>query len=168
MPAGGQFVRLDVKTLARQIGYVMGSGDPIPRALEQIGCTVTLLTENDLTHGDLGRFDAIVTGVRAFNVREDLAANMPRLLEYVRAGGTLVVQYNVLERGGPASFPLGPYPIQIGRDRVSVEDAPVKIVSIPLRRFSMFRIASPPPTGRDGSRSADCISRVPGTRSTRP
>lgn len=128
LPASGQFVRLDVKTLAKQIGYVVGSGDPIPRALEQIGCTVTPLTENDLAHGDLGRFDAIVTGVRAFNVRDDLGANMHRLLEYARAGGTLVVQYNVLERGGPTSFPLGPYPIQMGRERVSVEDAPVRVL----------------------------------------
>src|SRR5207253_2047884 len=86
---------------------------------------------DDLARGDLSRFDAIVTGVRAFNVRPDLRSNQPRLLEYMHAGGTLVVQYNVLEGGFMGGDPrllekIGPYPIQISRDRVTVEEAPVK------------------------------------------
>ncbi|HET8550348.1 MAG TPA: PIG-L family deacetylase [Bryobacteraceae bacterium] len=123
--ATSRFVRADVKVLAREIGYVMGGGDEIPHALRQIGCRVTLLAEDDLEHGDLSRFDAIVTGPRAWNEREDLRANRSRLFEYARNGGTLVVQYNVL-RPPPGEF--SPFPIKISHDRVSREDAPVRIV----------------------------------------
>jgi hypothetical protein len=103
----------------------MGAGDEIPQALEQIGCSVTLLTEDDLAHGDLGRFDAIVTGVRAWNVREDLRANRTRLFEYAQNGGTVVVQYNVLN---PPPGEFAPWPIRVTHGRVSVEDAPVQIL----------------------------------------
>jgi hypothetical protein len=82
------------------------------------------LTSSDLTTGDLNEFDAIVTGVRAFNLREDVRANFNRLTEYIHAGGTLVVQYNLPE--GLSS--VGPFPITIGRDRISVEEAPVRII----------------------------------------
>ncbi|MCE5308609.1 MAG: hypothetical protein LLG20_13300, partial [Acidobacteriales bacterium] len=131
-PAIAGLVRADVRTLARNIGYVMGAGDEVPKALEQLGCRVTLLSADDLAGGDLRGYDAIVTGIRAYNVRADLRANQRRLLEYVAGGGTLVVQYNVLEGGFLAGNPratehIGPYPIRISRDRVSVEDAPVTL-----------------------------------------
>jgi LmbE family N-acetylglucosaminyl deacetylase len=143
-PARTELVRSDVRLLAKTIGYVMGAGDEVPAALRQMGAEVTLLGADVLSRGDLGRFDAIVTGVRAYNTRADLRANQERLMEYVRNGGTLVVQYNAFEGGGPAppapgrgggrggeSEPsaldhIGPYPIVPGRDRVTVEDAPVK------------------------------------------
>ncbi len=79
----------------------MGAGDDVPQAIRQLGCDVTLLTESDLSHGDLTRFDAIVTGVRAFNTRPDLRANYQRLFDYASNGGTLIVQYNVPEGGAP-------------------------------------------------------------------
>jgi LmbE family N-acetylglucosaminyl deacetylase len=131
-PAAADLVRADVRTLARNIGYVMGAGDEVPKALEQLGCRVTLLTADDLAGGDLRAYDAIVTGIRAYNVRADLRANQRRLLEYVAGGGTLVVQYNVIEGGFLAGDPratdrIGPYPIRISRDRVSVEEAPVTL-----------------------------------------
>jgi LmbE family N-acetylglucosaminyl deacetylase len=131
-PAVADLVRADVRTLARNVGYVMGAGDEVPKALDQLGCRVTLLTAEDLAGGDLSDFDAIVTGIRAYNVRADLRANQRRLLEYVSGGGTLVVQYNVLEGGFLAGDPravdhIGPYPIRISRDRVSVEQAPVTL-----------------------------------------
>lgn len=131
-PAVADLIRADVRTLARNVGYVMGAGDEVPKALEQLGCRVTLLTAEDLAGGDLNAFDAIVTGIRAYNVRADLRANQRRLLEYVAGGGTLVVQYNVLEGGFLAGDPravdhIGPYPIRISRDRVSVEQAPVAL-----------------------------------------
>jgi hypothetical protein len=130
--AEAKLVRADIKTLARKIGYIMGAGDEVPDSLRQIGCDVTLLTEDDLTRGDLSRFDAIVTGVRAYNVRADLRANQQRLLDYASNGGALVVQYNVQEGGffGGNSHLLdkiGPYPIKISHDRVTVEDAPVAL-----------------------------------------
>jgi LmbE family N-acetylglucosaminyl deacetylase len=133
VPPRALMQRVDVKTLARTVGYVMGAGDAVPEALRQLGCEVTLLSSDDLQSGDLRRFDAIVTGVRAFNTRSDLRANMGRLLNYVNEGGTMVVQYNVLE-GGPfgndsaALGSLGPYPIRLGRFRVSVEEAPVEVL----------------------------------------
>jgi len=124
--------RIDVSTRAHKVGYVMGAGDEVPESLRQIGCEVTLLGAEDLAQRDLTQFDAIVTGVRAFNVRTDLRANYQRLLEYTKGGGTLLVQYNVTEGGGPFNAPdtgvlahLGPFPLKIGRDRVTVEEAPV-------------------------------------------
>jgi len=125
-PAEVRLVRAGIQVLARRIGYVMGAGDEIPRALRQIGCDVTLLTPEDLASGALSTFDAIVTGVRAYNVRSDLRANQHRLLEYVSNGGTLVVQYNVLDAAlAPGMIRLGPYPIRIGRARVTNENSPI-------------------------------------------
>ena len=104
-PAEATLVRADIRILSKTVGYVMGAGDQVPQAIRQLGCEVTLLTEADLAHGDLARFDAIVTGVRAFNTRPDLRANYQRLFDYANNGGTLIVQYNVPEggpgRGGP-------------------------------------------------------------------
>jgi hypothetical protein len=129
-PAEAKLVRADIKTLARAVGYVMGAGDEIPGALRQLGCEITLLDENILSRGDLSKFDAIVTGVRAYNTRADLRANQRRLMDYVAGGGTMVVQYNVLEGGFTGGDPsvlsdIGPYPITIGRERVAMEEAPV-------------------------------------------
>jgi LmbE family N-acetylglucosaminyl deacetylase len=100
-PAEAALVRADIRILSKTVGYVMGAGDEVPQAIRQLGQEVTLLTEADLAHGDLSRFDAIVTGVRAFNTRPDLRANMQRLFDYASNGGTLIVQYNVPEGGAP-------------------------------------------------------------------
>ncbi len=100
-PAEATLVRADIRILSKTVGYVMGAGDDVPQAIRQLGCEVTLLTEDDLAHGDLTRFDAIVTGVRAFNTRPDLRGNYQRLLDYASNGGTLIVQYNVPEGGVP-------------------------------------------------------------------
>ena len=125
-PSTASLVRTDVRTLAKRVGYIMGAGDEVPHALEQLGCEVTLLTPADLARGDLSRFDAIVTGVRAYNVRRDLAANQARLLEYVERGGTLVVQYNTADgRSSLRWQDFAPYPIQLSGSRVTVEEAPV-------------------------------------------
>jgi len=131
-PASTDLVRADIKLLAKNIGYVSGAGDEVPESLRQLGATVTLLTPADLSRADLSAYDAIVTGVRAYNTRLDLRANQQRLLYYVRNGGTMVVQYNTLEGFGfggentPALAHIGPYPLTVGRERVTVEDAPVK------------------------------------------
>ena len=126
--------RLDVELLAREIGYVMGAGDKIPEALRELGANVTLLSAEDLAAGDLGRFDAVVTGVRALNTRPDLLAARERVLEYVEKGGTLVVQYNTasFRRGGPGGGPpttLGPFPMTASRLRVTDEHAQVSFPS---------------------------------------
>ncbi len=130
-PARAALVRSDIRTRVRNTGYVMGAGDDVPEALAQLGIPVTLLDSAELARGDLARFDAIVIGVRAYNVRDDLRASQHRLLEYVERGGTLVVQYNVLEGGFLGGDParlarIGPYPLRIGRERVTDERAPVR------------------------------------------
>jgi hypothetical protein len=109
-PAEAALVRTDIRILSKSVGYVMGAGDDVPQAIRQLGCEVTLLAEADLAHGDLTRFDAIVTGVRAFNTRPDLRANYQRLFDYANGGGTLIVQYNVPEGGAPGGpgAPPGP------------------------------------------------------------
>jgi LmbE family N-acetylglucosaminyl deacetylase len=99
-PAQASLVRADIKNLAKNIGYVMGAGDEVPGSLRQIGCDVMLLSAEDLSHGDLSRYDAIVTGVRAWNTRADLRANYQRLYDYVSNGGTVVAEYSRPE-GGP-------------------------------------------------------------------
>ena len=120
--------RLDVKLLSKNIGYIMGAGDKIPEALEQLGADVTLLSESDLASADLSAFDAIVVGVRALNTRPDLLAAKERVLGYVEQGGTVVMQYNTVSfrrRGGGAPPPatLAPFPMTASRDRVTDEFA---------------------------------------------
>ncbi len=121
--------RVNLTLLSKNIGYVMGAGDTVPEALEQIGAKVTLLSETDLVSGDLSRFDAIVTGVRALNTRPDLLAARERLLDYMQQGGTLVMQYNTMPygrgRGEPSETSLSPYPMTLSHNRVTDEDAAV-------------------------------------------
>ena len=119
--------RAEVKLLANKIGYVMGAGDNVPEALEQLGASVTLLSPDELASGNLAQFDAVVTGVRALNTRPDLLAAREQLLAYMEQGGTLVVQYNTVSRrgGGASGDVLAPYPMTPSRNRVSREDAAV-------------------------------------------
>jgi LmbE family N-acetylglucosaminyl deacetylase len=129
-PAQTDVVRANIRTLAKSVGYVMGAGDEVPESLRQLGIDVTFLNAQDLARADLARYDAIVTGVRAFNTRADLRANVQRLFDYVHNGGTMVVQYNVLEGGFFGGDPtllahIGPYPLSTGRERVTVEETPV-------------------------------------------
>jgi len=126
-PAVAKLVRADVRVTARRIGYVMGAGDEMPDAIRQLGCEVVLLTASDLEQRNLSEFDAIVTGVRAYNTRADLRADLPRLLDYVRNGGTLIDQYNVTDDN---LVPMGPYPFKVGRGRVTVEEAPVTFTNL--------------------------------------
>ncbi len=119
-----KLVREDVHVDVHRVGYIMGAGDEVPEALRQLGLEVTLLDTDALVKGDLSKFDAIVAGVRAYNVRADLRANQPRLMEYVHNGGTYIVQY--MSAGAQN---IGPYKITIPGGngyRVTVEEAPVK------------------------------------------
>jgi hypothetical protein len=119
-------VRVNVKKRGSRIGYIMGSGDEVADALRQIGYEVTLLSDSDLESADFSKYDAIVTGVRAYNVRKRLKGAQPKLLDYVKNGGTLVVQYNTVQDLVLES--PGPYPFKISNDRVTVEEAPVKFL----------------------------------------
>lgn len=108
------------------IGYIKGPGDGVESALVQLGYSVRVLTDEDLESADLKAYDVIVAGVRAYNTRPTLRAQQQRLMEYVRNGGRYVVQY--VTRQGGESENLGPYPLNVSRDRVTVEGAPVTFV----------------------------------------
>ncbi|HEX5705876.1 MAG TPA: PIG-L family deacetylase [Pyrinomonadaceae bacterium] len=124
--AEARLARVELARRGSRVGYVMGAGDEIPDALRQVGYDVSLLSDEDLEGADLSRFDAVVTGVRAYNTRAALRRQQRRLLEYVERGGTLVVQYNTAERA-LEGFAFGPYPLKLSQERVSVEDAPVTL-----------------------------------------
>ncbi len=118
---------LDVRTAPHlTIGYVMGVGDEVPQALVQLGAKVELLDADALAWGDLSRYDVVMTGVRAYERREDLRANNQRLLDYAAAGGTVIVNYNKL---GFNAAQYGPYPVKVGSGRVTEETAPIRILA---------------------------------------
>ena len=115
-----------------KVGYVMGAGDDIPTVLKDIGIDVTLIPPEKLGSEDLTRYQTIVLGIRAYDTQKDVIANNRRLLDFVQAGGRLVVQYNTLGYTAAAgdfnSGKFTPYPATLSRTRVSVEEAPVKIL----------------------------------------
>jgi len=126
-PAHAKAVVLELSTRGRHVGYLPGAGDDVPAALEEMGYEVTPLTGADLTVERLSRFDTVVIGIRAFNVRTDLAEHLPALVAYVEAGGTVVAQYNTLDRLHE-NF-LAPFQLQLSRDRITDEHAPVTILA---------------------------------------
>lgn len=112
-----------------RVGYVMGVGDQVAEALITLGFEVEMLSPEQIASADLSVYDSIVLGVRAYLVRDDLVANHSRLMNYVKEGGNLVVQYNKYEwdkviEGGP-----GPYPTVMSWNRVTEEDAPVTLLA---------------------------------------
>ena len=121
-------VTLDLKIAGKKIGYIEGAGDYVPAALIQMGYEVTLLNDNNLANLNLSQFDAIVSGVRAYNVRESLNANYSKLMQYIEEGGNLIVQYNTSSQAGPVKARIGPYPFTISRNRVTDEKAEMKIL----------------------------------------
>ena len=123
-----KLVRADIKRRGNRVGYIMGSGDDVPNILRQVGYEVTELSDVDLDRGDFAAYDAIVAGIRAYNTRKRLRLAHEKLMQYVDKGGTYVVQYNTTGDDIAVAAP-GPFPFKISRDRVSVEDAPVKLLA---------------------------------------
>jgi LmbE family N-acetylglucosaminyl deacetylase len=111
-----------------KVGYIMGAGDDIPTVLQQVGMDVTLVPAEKLGSEDLSKYRTIVLGIRAYDTQKDVAANNKKLLDFVFAGGTLVVQYNA-SVGDFNTAKFTPYPTDLSRARVSVEDAPVEILA---------------------------------------
>lgn len=101
-----------------KVGYIMGTGDEVPQALEQVGVEPHLLTSNEILHGDLSQYDAIVFGIRTYAARPELALATRRLLDYAQNGGTVIVQYN----SGEYDHNYGPYPYTLGRSPEKVVD----------------------------------------------
>ena len=126
-PAQAKLLRLNINKTVNNIGYIMGSGDMIPEYLRQLGYNVRLLSDAELDTADLSAFDAIVTGIRAYNTRERLVQDQPRLMNYVKNGGTLVEQYNTTANLEIDN--IGPYPFSLSHDRITVEEAPITFVN---------------------------------------
>lgn len=116
------FQVIDLAISSAKIGYVTGSGDRVPEAIKQMGFSVETISESELASGDLSKYDTIVVGIRAFQVRPDVVANNTRLLDFARNGGTLVVQYQL----PPYGQTHAPFAVQQG-PRVADENAPVTI-----------------------------------------
>ncbi len=128
LPAKAKVVRLKLKKEGNHIGYIHGAGDAIPKSLEQIGYQVSLLDPKKLNATELKKFDAIVVGIRAYNVNEAMKNAQALLLEYVTNGGTLISQYNTKSRSGNTNV-YAPYPLLISRDRVTDENSEVRILA---------------------------------------
>jgi len=125
-PAEVSLKVVDVKTTPNiSVGYIVGVGDQVPAALEQLGAKVSYIEPDELAWGDLSKHDVIMTGVRAYERRADLRAYNRRLLDYVERGGTVIVNYNKMEFN---QGEYGPYPAKVSGNRVSDELVPVKVL----------------------------------------
>ena len=134
-PAVYHAVGVDVKTApGLRVAYLPGTGDDVPRALENLGLNVRTLSTGDITQGNLSGFDAIILGTRAYAVRPELKSANNRLLEYVKSGGVLIVQYQLQD----FDQNYGPYPFSLGTNpqKVVDEHAAVKLLKPESRVFS--------------------------------
>jgi len=132
MPSEASVVRLNIKRSGQLIGYIEGAGDEIPQSLKQIGYDVRIIKPNEITETTLNGFDAIVMGIRAYNVISDLQFKQRYLLDYVKNGGTMVVQYNTSGRRGLSGFNVpdfSPYELNLSSDRVTDENAKVSFLN---------------------------------------
>jgi hypothetical protein len=117
--------KIDIKTVNKKIGYIIGAGDKVPDALEQMGYDVTLLTDKELSRNNLQQFDAIISGVRAYNTNEWMPKYYDKLMKYVNDGGNYIVQYNTSNFVSSIKTKIGPYNFEVSRSRVTDETAPV-------------------------------------------
>ena len=125
--AKAKFVRLnDIQKIVNTIGYIEGSGDKIPYYLKELGFDVAYLNNEDLSNGSLSAYDVIIAGIRTYNTNKRMNIYQDKLMEYVYNGGTYIVQYNTL---GKSYAEPGPYEFKISRDRVTEEDAKVKLLN---------------------------------------
>lgn len=127
-PATVTNIKLDLKTYGKKIGYIVGAGDKVPEALEQMGYEVVLLSNKELAKNNLSQFDAIITGVRAYNTHDWMNNHYDKLMKYVNEGGNLIVQYNTSNQIGPVRAKIGPYNFNITRNRVTDEKAVVTLL----------------------------------------
>jgi LmbE family N-acetylglucosaminyl deacetylase len=126
-PAEAKIVRADIKKKGELIGYIPGAGDDIPQSLQQIGYNVKTLDGSEITAENLKRFDAVVLGIRAYNTQDRIAAWQAELLAYVKAGGVVVAQYNTT--ADLKTKEIGPFPLEISRDRVTDETAEIRVLA---------------------------------------
>ncbi|MFT3701839.1 MAG: PIG-L family deacetylase [Agriterribacter sp.] len=118
----------NIITYGKRVGYITGAGDKVPDALTQLGYEVVLLGEKDIFPANLTQFDAVIAGVRAYNVHDWLNSKYDVLMEYVKQGGNMIVQYNTNSYIGSVKEKVGPYSFNISRERVTDENAAVKFL----------------------------------------
>ena len=123
LPAETKLVRLNIEKRGKLIGYIEGAGDVVPQALEQIGYTVQTIAPGEISAENLKKFDAVVLGIRAYNVVEELRQKQDELFKYVYNGGNMIVQYNTSRGFNMNNF--APFPLQLSHDRVTDEAAKV-------------------------------------------
>ena len=122
--AHANLVKLDIKIIGKKIGYIIGAGDKVPEALKAMGYEVTFLDNPDITDKNLKQYDAIITGIRAYNLYEYLSNKNDVLMRYVKNGGNVIVQYMKSNQVGDKNIAVGPYPFRVdSRTRVTEEDA---------------------------------------------
>ncbi|MBT8310564.1 MAG: PIG-L family deacetylase [Flavobacteriaceae bacterium] len=127
MPSESKIVRLDIQKKGENIGYIEGAGDVVPESLKQIGYNVVTIKPEDINQETLSRFDAIVVGIRAYNIVDQLKYKQKVLFDFVDKGGNMIVQYNTSRRLKVDE--LAPYPLKLGRDRVTDEFAEVRFIN---------------------------------------
>jgi LmbE family N-acetylglucosaminyl deacetylase len=125
--AKSQAVKLDLQKRGNLIGYIAGAGDAVAESLEWIGYDVRYLGDADFNNNQLHRYDAIIVGIRAYNVNNRLRFYQDQLMDYVKNGGVVIVQYNV--NRGLVVDNLAPYPLRLSRDRVTDEEAEMKVLA---------------------------------------
>lgn len=126
-PAEAKGIRLKIKTKNEKIAYIMGAGDEVPKSLTQMGYDVTILKSENISSEALQTFDVVMTGIRAYNVVNELAVKQNILLDFVKNGKTMIVQYNTLD--DLVTKDMSPYPLKISRDRVTEETAEVRFLA---------------------------------------
>jgi len=126
LPANAKLVKLDIQKLGREIAYIEGAGDEVPASLQQIGYDITYVPIEMIEADYLSKFDAVIMGIVAYNKWDDLKFKQSELMKYVKQGGNMIVQYNKNRRLKVDN--IGPYPLELSRARVSVEEAPIRML----------------------------------------
>src|SRR5438876_11051067 len=121
-------VRADIRKKGERLGYIPGGGDDVPESLQQIGYTVKMLSDGDITSKNLAQFSAVVLGIRAYNTDDRISTWLPELFAYVKNGGVAIAQYNTT--ADLKTKEMAPYPLEISRDRVTEENAAVRILDL--------------------------------------
>jgi LmbE family N-acetylglucosaminyl deacetylase len=127
LPSESKIVRLDIEKKGQNIAYIQGAGDVVPESLQQIGYDVRIITPEEINGETLSLFDAVVVGIRAYNVLEDIKFKQQLLFDFVSEGGNMIVQYNT-NRGLKVDA-LAPYELKLSRDRVTDENAEVRFLN---------------------------------------
>ena len=129
LPSEAKVVRMDIQKSGEHIGYIMGAGDNVPESLKQIGYQVHTIDPNDIQQGSLDKYDAIVVGIRAYNVVDALKYKQPILFDYVKNGGNMIVQYNTANRWAKQFENIAPYDLTLSSERVTEETSKVDIIA---------------------------------------